>query len=340
MNLFAQFFIVLILLSGCSSIKPISHKIDSNPDHVDLNLQGSDVQSNDAKTELIEIIPPEETVRLGDRGGDTYQTSDGAGIAQEAKKMRIGLSLGPGLYRTLNYVALLKSLEKHGLAPAIITGTGLGAIVAAMYASGMTPEVIEWNFFRYFREKGNHRPYEEEWYEDIDQLLLTKFKDKTLRDMNKKFYITLYDSKAKKTYYFNEGNLRNLLLLNLRLSGNTNRSKIKSKYTTAFESEVFNPNLMRRVGADFVIGADVLGAKIDLEDSNEYLVGIYGRVIGRVAKEKKNFDYFYSIPAAGAGLDSIDDRASFLVKTEEYVEKQVGTIKKLIQLKAEPVSEL
>lgn len=340
-----RLFICCLLLTvvACGSVRPISgHKTTTptsttttttTPDQVDMHLP-EEIGVGSGSTP--QLIPNEETVRLGDRGGDVFTPVDestapiGQGVA---KKLRIGLSLGPGLYRAINYVSLLKFLERQNLSPQYVTGTGFGAVVAAMYASGMTPEVIEWNFYRYFKEKRNHRPYDSEWLEEVDTLLLEKLKHKNIQDTPKKFYMTLYNSKTRKTYYFDKGNIRDLLLLNLKLSNSVDLRKKGNQYTAAFENEVFNPGLMRRLGADFTIGADVLGGKFDFEESNEFLIGVYGRVSGRIAREKKGFDYFYSIPLSKMSLDSTENGAFYLLKTQEYVEAQAGTLKKLIQQK-------
>lgn len=329
---------LLVFLSSCSSIKTIGKKNNQvSPDQVELNLEGT----TSATTETPPVITPvEETVRLGERGGDIYSETEATEINQViAKKLRIGLALGPGLYRTINYAALLKHLERKSLTPQLITGTGFGAIVAAMYAHGMTPEMIEWNFYRYFREKGNHRPYEEEWYEDVDRLLLDKLKNKMLQDSSKKFYLTLYNAKTKKTYYFDKGNTRDLLLKNLQLTHNF-RSSDKSTYTAAFENEVFNARLMSRLGADFSLGADVLGNKFAFEDSSEFLVGIYGKAAGRIAREKKSFDYFFSLPVTQNGLDSTSNVASSMMKTQEYLKAHTAEVKKLMQNKLSSSSQL
>ncbi len=334
--------LILAMAVSCSSIQPLPQKSQTGvpntttntnvPAQVDIGPL-DELGLNGGATP--QLIPNEETVRLGDRGGDVFTPEDDSPTIGQSnsRKLRIGLSLGPGLYRAINYVSLLKFLERQNLTPQIITGTGFGAIVAGMYASGMTPEVIEWNFYRYFKEKRKYRPYDSEWLEEIDTLLLDKLKNKNLQDTPKKFYITLYNSKTKKTYYFDKGNLRDLLFMNMKLTNSVDNRIKATQYTTAFESEVFNANLMRRIGVDFAIGADVLGSKFDFQDSNEFLIGVYGRAAGRIARQKKGFDFFYSIPLAKMSLDSTENGAFYLLKTQEYVEAQSGALKKLIQQK-------
>lgn len=330
----------LVFITACGSIKQLPSRPSTTtqatpgttPAQVDMGLN-DEIGINSGA--IPQLIPNEETVRLGDRGGDVFtpveeSTTIGQGVS---KKLRIGLALGPGLYRTINYVSLLKFLERQNLSPQMITGTGFGAIVAAMYASGMTPEMIEWNFYRYFKEKRKHRPYEEEWLEEIDTLLIDKIKSKNIQDTPKKFYMTLYNIKTKKTYYFDKGNVRDLLIMNLKLSNSVDMRASGTQYTAAFENEVFNAGLMKRLGVDFAIGADVLGAKFDFKESNEFLIGVYGKAAGRVQKQKKGFDYFYSIPVSKMSLDSTENGAFYLLKTQEYVEAQSGSLKKLIQQK-------
>lgn len=334
------FLLVFLIQSSCSSIRPLSQKSGDaglSPDQVDLSLPNGEIAAEEATPTL---TPTEETVRLGDRGGDTYTQTDSESGPENGKRLRIGLSLGPGLYRAINFVSVLKSLERQNLTPQVITGTGFGAIVAAMYANGMTPEIIEWHFYRYFKEKNNHRLYSEKWVEDIDQFLLEKLKNKKIEDSSKKFYMTLFDAKTKKTYYFDKGNIRNLLLLNFRLTNDVNSKNKGTQYTAAFENEVFNANLMKRLGVDFAVGADVLGTKFDFEDSNEFLIGVYGRVAGKISREKKFFDYFYSLPLSKLSLDSTENGAFFLMETQKYADAQGGNLKKKIQQKLSSISEL
>ena len=338
----------LFILGSCSSIQPIHtntgpHKKlytdkGSNPDQVDLNLNNDHSAINSDKA--VDVVHEEETVRVGDRGGDVYAHQDDNGEANhsETKKLRIGLSFGPGLYRVINYVSFLKILERQNLAPDIVTGTDFGAVVAAMYASGLTPEVIEWNFYKYFKEKKKNKPYEKDWIKEVDEAFLIKFKNMNVQDTKKKFYLTLYDHKTQKTYYFDKGNIRDLLLLNFRLSNNFTESKSGQKYSTAFEKEVFNARLLRQVGAEFTIAADVLGSKFDFEVTNEFLIGVFGRTASRIQKERKDFDYYVTLPLNSMNLDSTKESPLFMQKSYDFMQKQSPVLAKKIQSKIESLS--
>lgn len=56
---------------------------------------------------------------------------------------KFGIALGSGSARGLAHVGVLKVLESNGLAPDIVTGTSMGALVGALYAAGRTPAQIE-----------------------------------------------------------------------------------------------------------------------------------------------------------------------------------------------------
>ena len=232
----------------------------------------------------------------------------------------------------------MKILERLNLSPEIISGTGFGAIVAAMYASGMTPEVIEWNFYKYFKEKKKNKLYDQDWINEIDKSFLLKFKNMNLQDTKKKLFVTLYDHITRKTYYFDKGNIRDLLLLNLRLSNNASVSKGGQKYSAAFEKEVFNARLLRQLGADFTIALDVLGSKFDFENTNEFLIGIYGAIAGHIQKETKDYDYSVTLPLQMMNLDSTKESALFMQKSFDFMLKQSPTLLRKIQAKVDSLA--
>src|SRR5690606_25693707 len=100
MNQLLILSLFFLIISGCSNIKPIARG-GNTPDYVDLNLPEGEAPKEE---ETPTITIPEETIRLGERGGDIYSAPEtDEEISPQVKKLRIGLSLGPGLYRSLNY---------------------------------------------------------------------------------------------------------------------------------------------------------------------------------------------------------------------------------------------
>ena len=57
-------------------------------------------------------------------------------------KKRIGLSLGGGGVRGLAHVPILETLDDLGVRPSVISGTSMGAVIGALYASGLSGRQI------------------------------------------------------------------------------------------------------------------------------------------------------------------------------------------------------
>lgn len=59
------------------------------------------------------------------------------------KKPKIGLALGAGAARGLAHIGVLKALDREGIRIDSIAGTSIGAVIGAIYSSGIGPDEIE-----------------------------------------------------------------------------------------------------------------------------------------------------------------------------------------------------
>jgi len=67
-----------------------------------------------------------------------------AGTAEaQMKRPKIGLALSGGGAKGCAHVGVLRQLEKMHIPVDYIAGTSMGAVIGALYASGMTPDEIE-----------------------------------------------------------------------------------------------------------------------------------------------------------------------------------------------------
>lgn len=64
-------------------------------------------------------------------------------VAADGTQPKIGLVLGGGGARGAAHIGILKVLEEHRIPISYIAGTSMGALVGALYASGMTAKEIE-----------------------------------------------------------------------------------------------------------------------------------------------------------------------------------------------------
>jgi predicted acylesterase/phospholipase RssA len=61
-------------------------------------------------------------------------------IVHHLRGVQIGLALGGGAARGMAHLGVLKSLEQHGIYVDMLAGTSAGAMVGAIYATGLDPE--------------------------------------------------------------------------------------------------------------------------------------------------------------------------------------------------------
>jgi NTE family protein len=84
-------------------------------------------------------------------------------VLEEGKAMKVGLALGGGGVRGLAHISVLEALDELGVRPSIIAGTSMGAIVGALYASGMSGREIKERVKRHIVLK------DDTWYDLIEK---------------------------------------------------------------------------------------------------------------------------------------------------------------------------
>ncbi len=60
------------------------------------------------------------------------------------RKPRLGIALGSGSARGWAHIGVLRALEQAGIVPDVVSGTSIGALVGAAYASGRLGPLEEW----------------------------------------------------------------------------------------------------------------------------------------------------------------------------------------------------
>ncbi len=60
------------------------------------------------------------------------------------RKPRLGITLGSGSARGWAHIGVLRALEQAGIFPDVVSGTSIGALVGAAYASNGLDRLEEW----------------------------------------------------------------------------------------------------------------------------------------------------------------------------------------------------
>ena len=90
---------------------------------------------------------------------------------------RIGLALGGGGAKGLAHILMLETLDELGIRPQVIAGTSIGAIIGALYASGLSGKQIRAQVEQFFVDQGEAErslfamPKSLRWLDFIDPML-------------------------------------------------------------------------------------------------------------------------------------------------------------------------
>ncbi|EQC45129.1 hypothetical protein M899_3420 [Bacteriovorax sp. BSW11_IV] len=251
------------------------------------------------KTMAIKSSPfiSKERVRSLDMGPINVEGPDQVYDEKIENKKVIALYLGPGLHKSFAYIPVISCLKRMDLDFHIIAGAEFSAMIASLYAYDLTAEEIDWKLYQMSEEIKNKTIYSKDWSETIVKFVDKEFKNKRIQGATKVLAVAEYDLKKKKNVLTFKGNLKTSLLNNLSLtfSGNNVNSVFGSEDDIVEE-------LKKR--ADYVIVLDVLGDKLKLNSINDYLYGVYGKLIGHNIKFDTRADLKLKIPVDEFELDT------------------------------------
>jgi len=85
-----------------------------------------------------------ETFLRRGRTGDRAETATPDEPLVAAQRPTIGLALGGGAARGFAHIGVLQTLAKYGIAPDVVVGTSIGAVVGGCHAAGQLDEFRDW----------------------------------------------------------------------------------------------------------------------------------------------------------------------------------------------------
>ncbi|HLE10331.1 MAG: hypothetical protein A2504_04465 [Bdellovibrionales bacterium RIFOXYD12_FULL_39_22] len=245
---------------------------------------------------------------------ETDEENSSALMSTTTKTPSLAIILGPGLYRSMAHLSVLKKLEQSGIRPNIICGMELGAIIAAMYARGVTTAKIEWQFYKFFKEVSKITPYSVDWFQILSETLLSDFKNANIEDSKITLVIPVTDRRDGEIIYLREGDLYNALLSNASPI-KADSEKFGLKHSAAYLKHIFFRDEFARMGADIVVGIDVLGRNISLQRASDLFIGVWGKIVTVIQREKNSPDLYFLVEADNIPLDSTNKIPSLLDKS-------------------------
>jgi NTE family protein len=126
------------------------------------------------------------------------------------KPYKIGIALSGGGARGIAHIGVLKVLENHGIFPDCIAGTSAGAIVGALYANGISPDMMlaQVKTISLHQAAKMRKPRGGLLHVDfIKDILLKNIPHDDFSHLQKKIFICVTNGNTGKTEFFEQGSL-------------------------------------------------------------------------------------------------------------------------------------
>ncbi|BDD05024.1 patatin-like phospholipase family protein [Aureibacter tunicatorum] len=131
------------------------------------------------------------------------------------KKKKIGLTLSGGGSRGVIHIGVLHAFEKYNIMPNAISGTSMGAIIAAFYAHGISPlEILNTfkkssirNFFKLLISKKGIFSLKM-----LEKLIVNNIPHDNFNDLKIPLFVCTTNLTLGQTHFFSSGTLSNKLM--------------------------------------------------------------------------------------------------------------------------------
>jgi len=288
-----------------------------------------------------------------------------------AKNFKVGLALGGGAARAFSHIGVLDGLVKHGIPIDIVTGTSMGAIIGAMYATEPDVDSIKARFdayiesdafdesgFNFFKELDSH---DEGILAEMGRLarrgvfntlMVTKVglvNEKTaansyaylldninVEQLQIPFAAVALDLKTGKPVVLNQGKLRKVIAASCAMPGVLNPVELDGQILVdGGWVEPVPIKAARQLGADFVIGVDV-GDAIRGFDVPRNSLDVIARA-DSLARNALNKEQVKAADVLLSPQNGVSHWADFstsklaIVRGEEEVERRISTVKRALK---------
>lgn len=314
----------LLVLLSCATQDQGQNKLKTDPlSNSSVNLEHDYTLSPGAKPEL------EQKNSEGVYGPvPGYEMDDFEYATKQTKIIPVvGLYLGAGLMRASLHVNVLKALEYHAIQVHMISGMGVGAALATMYAFGLTPDFIEWRVFKFTKAVEGLRPLSEKWKNKLNEILLEGLMDKRIEQANMMLALPLYDQKTSEVVLVTRGTVEQLIEKQFEFSPKAT----SGKYLSAMLGKGEMARLMSEQGADLKFAVNAMSEKLRFKQGDSFLAGIYGRLIKSGEKQRWPFDLTLELATSQISLDNAGHVDKEIEKSLKKITEQVAQFNSIIK---------
>tara|TARA_Y100000768_G_C23991017_1_gene693008 strand:- start:1704 stop:2678 length:975 start_codon:yes stop_codon:yes gene_type:complete len=306
-NQIQKLLILLVFLVSCGTQKSKDYS----------NVSGSMVVDWNSSNERVVPKIEEKATQSGLYG--PVASEEPTQVISNDTVVPMALILGPGGYRALGYLSLLKELKLRNEKPHLLMGHGMGAIVASYFAFGYKSDYIEWKFFKFTKKAKDLEIYSEAWLEVVREVLIDDLLGKKIEEGRLTLMIPVFSKKLGKVTYLKRGQLTEALMANVDLLDH-----ISSEYEPAFYQEILSPQALTDLGIGKVMVVNLLKDGINWKKGRGLLNGYFqktSQLLDEVQfKEKVIMEY----SLGRYPLDDLSGVADLLYKSKELSRKKIS----------------
>ena len=178
------------------------------------------------------------------------------------RKPRLGIALGSGSARGWAHIGVLRALEQAGIVPDVVSGTSIGALVGAAYASGRLDPLEEWvariDWWEIIRDMDMSRGGVEG--ERLMRAFGERVEDVPIETLPKPFGAVATDLLTGREVWFQNGSLLEAVRASIALPGLFSPVRFQERWLV--DGGLVDPlpvSLCRALGAEQVIAVNLNG---------------------------------------------------------------------------------
>jgi NTE family protein len=288
-----------------------------------------------------------------------------------SKRFKVGLALGGGAARAFSHIGVIDGLTKHGIPIDIVTGTSMGAMIGAMYATLPDVAAIKSRFaayidsdefddsgFNFFKELDSH---DEGLLAEMGRLarrgvfnalMVTKtalvndktaassyaylIKNLSVEQTRIPFAAVALDLRSGEPVTLSQGRLRDVIAASCAMPGVLNPVEFDGRLLVdGGWAETVPIRAARELGADFVIAVDV-GDSLRTFKEPRNALDVIARAdsLARIALNKEQIKFADVILSPQNGVTHWADFTTFALaveRGEEEVQRQIGMLKRALK---------
>jgi len=251
-----KYLFILTILFSCSQTSKIS------------DIDGVDLTSG-----------RNSSVEISKSKLDTYGPNFNSDSAPTSKKRNpvVAINLYSTIYHSLAFVDLIKKLEKKQVKISMVSSSGFGSILAALYAKKASSSYLEWKLFELLKRLKGKEIYSSNWYKELHAFIKTEFKNVRMNQLKILFIVP--ETRSGKTRLNMSGKI---------VSAIKNSLNLKSKINY-FQRPILYENQLKKSGADLVYSVGFLPSRVKFDKIDGFSWGQITKYYGILLKEKDRF---------------------------------------------------